>query len=118
MTTTNFADFGWRERKMAAELLNASCEQGFPADFNDDEVTIVMNRCSGNVFFTNADCQVCMMNGDKLETYYTTPYSGYEGFLDELIADFDPDTWNQEVIDFLHDIGGLSEDEYDALEVA
>ena len=38
--TSDFSKFGWRERRMAATLLTASCDQGFPEDFNDDEVTI------------------------------------------------------------------------------
>jgi hypothetical protein len=47
ITTTNLADFGWRERKMAAELLTASCEQGFPEDFEDEGVILMFNRSSG-----------------------------------------------------------------------
>ena len=107
ITTTDFSEFGWRERKMAAELLNALCNQGFPEDFEDDGVQIMMNKSSGYVFFTNNDCQVCMMNGDKLESYYTTPYEGREGFADELREDYerDPDAWNQEDIDYLKDMG-------------
>lgn len=65
-TTTDFSRFGWRERKIAAELLNASIEQGFPDDFEDDGVQIMMNFYSGNVFFTNSEYQVAMMNGDDL----------------------------------------------------
>jgi hypothetical protein len=114
VTTTNFADFGWRERKMAAELLTASCEQGFPDDFYDDGVTIMMNKNSGNVFFTNSDYQVAMMNGDKLESFYTTPYSGHEGFKDELREEFEAnkDSWNREDIEYIHDIGILTDEEW------
>jgi hypothetical protein len=84
MTTTNFADFGNRERYMAEELLRASREQGFPEDFEQDEVQIMMNRNSGNVFFTNSDYQVAMMNGDDLEIFHTLPYGGEEGFACDL----------------------------------
>jgi len=113
VTTTNFADFGWRERKMAAELLTASCEQGFPEDFEDEEVTIMMNRNSGNVFFTNSEYQVAMMNGDTLESFYTTPYSGHEGFAEDLKAEYesDGDSWNQEDIDYLIDLGIIEQPE-------
>jgi hypothetical protein len=106
-TTTNFAEFGWRERKMAAKLLTASCEQGFPSDFEDDEVIIMMNQNSGNVFFTNSEYQVAMMNGDTLESFYTTPYSGHEGFAEDLKAEYesDGDSWNQEDVDYLIDLG-------------
>jgi len=85
-TTTDLAKFGYRERKMARELLQASEDQGFPEDFNDDEVTIMMNFNSGNVFFTNSDCQVAMMNGDKLESFYSCPNCGNEGFADEVLT--------------------------------
>ena len=107
VTTTNFADFGWRERRMAADLLVASCEQGFPDDFDDEGVEIMMNRNSGNVFFTNSEYQVCMLNGDDLESFYSTPYHGHEGFAEELQEMFEEegDSWNQADIDFLRDIG-------------
>jgi hypothetical protein len=105
--TTDFSEFGLRERKLAAKLLMASCEQGFPEDFEDDGVQIMMNKNSGLVFFTNSEYQVCMMNGDKLESYYNTPYEGREGFADELRKDYerDPDAWAQEDVEFLEDIG-------------
>lgn len=113
ITTTNLADFGWRERKMAAELLMASCEQGFPEDFEDEEVVIMMNRNSGNVFFTNAEYQVCMMNNGKLESFYNTPYSGHEGFANDLKNDYEQngDSWNEEDVQYLRDIGILPEEE-------
>ena len=114
VTTTNLADFGWRERKMAADLLVASCDHGFPDDFSDDEVAIMMNKNSGNVFFTNADCQVAMMNGDDLESFYTTPYSGHEGFAEDLKDEFQssPEDWNAEDVEYLHDIGVLTDEEW------
>lgn len=115
ITTTDFSRFGWRERKMAAELLTASCENGFPEDFEDDEVQIMMNMNSGNVFFTNSEFQVAMMNGDTLESFYTTPYSGHEGFADDLKDEFkrDGDSWNSEDVEYLHDLGILSDDEWE-----
>ena len=113
VTTTNLADFGWRERKMAAELLTVSCEQGFPEDFEDEGVQLMFNRNSGYVFFTNEEYQVCMMNGDKLESFYTTPYHGYEGFADELKEQYeqDKDSWNEMDVQYLKDIGVLEDDE-------
>ena len=113
ITTTDFAEFGWRERKMAAELLTASCDQGFPEDFEDEEVTIMMNKNSGNVFFTNAEYQVVMMNGDKIEFFYTTPYDGKEGFADELKEDYEQDceNWNGEDIQYIKDLGIIPNDE-------
>ncbi|MCA0235847.1 MAG: hypothetical protein LCH81_05655 [Bacteroidetes bacterium] len=69
---------------MAEHLLHAWNEQGLPDDFINDEVSIIMNTHSGNVFLTNSDFQVAMMNGDKLESFYTDFETGEEGFRDEL----------------------------------
>ena len=84
MTTTDFSRFGSREREMAEELLKAWREQGLPDDFDNDSVVIMMNFYSGNVFLTNADYQVAMMNDDTLESFYTDFETGEEGFKDEL----------------------------------
>lgn len=104
VTTTNMADFGWREREMAMELLKASIDQGFPEDFEDEEVQIMMNRNSGNVFFTNAEYQVAMMNGDKLESFYVLPYSGEEGFKEEFEGR-SKDEFEEDDIEYLESIG-------------
>lgn len=88
-TTINLSKFGYRERKMAEELLRAWREQGLPEDFYDDEVSIMLNINSGYVFLTNADYQVAMLNGDKLESFYVSPYEGREGFCDELAYEYD-----------------------------
>ncbi len=87
VTTTDFSKFGYREREMAEELLKAWREQGLPDDFDNDSVIIMMNFYSGNVFLTNADYQVAMMNGDRLESFYTDFETGEEGFKDELSED-------------------------------
>jgi hypothetical protein len=108
-TTTDISKFGWRERRMAAELLTASCDNGFPDDFNDDEVTIMMNDQSGNVFLTNSDFQVAMMNGDKLESFYSCPECGHEGFKDEMEHD-----GGAECQRYLTEIGVVEEDEEEA----
>lgn len=83
LTTTDFSKFGFRERQMAEELLKASREQGFPKDFNQDGLNIMMNFSSGNVFFVNEDYQVCMMNGNELESFYNCPECGNEGFKED-----------------------------------
>lgn len=83
IVTSDLSQFGARERSLAADLLTAS-KTGFPNDFYDDGVTIMMNRNFGNVFLTNSDFQVCMMNGDKLESFYSCPECGHEGFFEEI----------------------------------
>lgn len=84
VTTTDFSKFGHRERKLAQILLTQWNENGLPEDFLNDEVTIMFNFQSGNVFLTNSEFQVAMMNGDKLESFYTDFETGEEGFKDEL----------------------------------
>ena len=84
ITTTDLSQFGWREKHLAEALLRAAREQGLPDDFDDDETTIMMNTQSGNVFFTNAEYQVAMMNGDNLESFYSCPECGEEGFVEDL----------------------------------
>lgn len=83
--TTNLAEFGNREKAMAAKLLTAMTDHGLPIDFNDDEVTIMLNPNSGNVFLTNSDYQVAMLNDyGKLESFYSCPECGHEGFLEDM----------------------------------
>lgn len=83
ITTTNLSDFGSRERAMLIEVLRAWRDQGLPDDFYQDEVVPMMNRNSGNVFLTNSEYQVAMMNGDKLESFYSCPNCGHEGFRED-----------------------------------
>lgn len=112
ITTTDFSEFGWRERKMASELLNASINQGFPQDFEDDEVQIMMNKNSGNVFFTNSEYQVAMMNGEDLESFYSLPYGGVEGFADELLDEYkNGNIDNDEDIEYLKQLGIIGDEE-------
>lgn len=84
ITTTDFSKFGYRERKLAEQLLKVWNEQGLPEGFYDNEVTIMMNTHSGNIFLTNSEFQVAMMNGDQLESYHSDPETGEEGFKAEL----------------------------------
>ena len=84
MTTTDLAKFGSRERKMTEDLLKAWREQGLPIDFYDENVTIMMDTNSGNVFLTDSEYQVARMNGDRLESFYSCPYCGHKGFIEDM----------------------------------
>ena len=84
MTTTNLAQFGARELEKVRDLLDAMLTQGLPSDFSDDGVHPMFDMNSGFVFLTNSDYDVCMINGNKLESFYTSPYEGLEGFYDDL----------------------------------
>lgn len=81
--TTDLADFRSRERWLLVELLTAWDKQALPEDFYDDEVRPMMNRNSRNVFLTNSEFQVAMMNGDKLEMWHRCPNCGHEGFQED-----------------------------------
>ena len=89
ITTTDLSCFGWREKKMATELLDAMIEQGLPNEFWDEEVTVMFNTHSGYVFITNSEFQVAMLNGNTLEMWHACPECGYEGFLEDM--DHNPD---------------------------
>ena len=93
MTTTDLSQFGNRELGMAGELLTAYSENNLTQlardYFDDSEITVMMNQNSGNVFLTNSECQVLMMNGDDLDLFIVTPYNGNEGFMDELIEEYE-----------------------------
>lgn len=92
-----------RERELAIELLQAWGEQGLPSDFYEEGVKVAMNRNSGYVFLVNEEYQSAMMNGDKLESFYSSPYNGHEGFIEELIEMVD-DNWHEEDVEWLNDI--------------
>ncbi len=101
ITTTDLSKFGGREKAMAGELLTAMTTHGLPDDFENDEVTVMMNMKSGSVFLTNAEYQVAMMNGNDLESFYSCPICGHEGFLDEMEHGED----DEECQEYLSDIG-------------
>ncbi len=84
IVTTDLGKFGYRELMELELLLKAYREQGLPPDFDNDEVVPHFNTNSGNVFLSNNDYQVAMLNGDKLESFYNCPECGHEGFKDEM----------------------------------
>lgn len=88
-TTTDLQDFGFRELRLAAELLTGYCEH--PPGWLGGGVHLMMNRMSGYVFLTDEDCNVAMMNGGTLDAWLFTPYDGHEGFIDELTDQYGPD---------------------------
>lgn len=106
-TTTNLAAFGMSEIAELRDILTAWLDYGLPDDFYEDGVTPMLNRNSGNVFLTNSDYQVAMLADGRLESWYFTPYSGHEGFLEDLVDDYRsyPDNWDEEDIEYLRELG-------------
>lgn len=114
--TSNIAEFGHRELIQLRDLLDAMINHGLPSDFYDDEVRPMFNKYSGNVFLTNSDYQVAMLGGDKLESFYSSPYEGKEGFFDDLLSEFDD--MHEEDKEWFRDVAKSirREDELPALE--
>jgi len=83
MTTTDLSKFGYRELEILGYTL-AAMQKGLPADFDNEDVHPMFNMNSGNVFLTNSSYQVAMLNGDDLESFYSCPECGHEGFRDEI----------------------------------
>ena len=79
-TTTDLSKFDTYDLQRLEMLLKAMREQGLPDDFHNDQVHVMMNNHSYDIFLTNSDCQVAMMNGDDLENFYTCSNCGEEGF--------------------------------------
>ena len=88
--TEDLSKFGFIELDVAADLLKAYSRNGLPKDFIDSGVKVAFNMNSGYVFLTNDEYQVAMrtINRKTMETYlysfYTSPYEGLEGSLEEL----------------------------------
>lgn len=77
-STQDLSKFGYREKDIAADLLKAYASgQG---EFLSDGVTVEFNPNSGNVFLVDEDYNVGMMNGDKLEQFFSCSDCGAEGF--------------------------------------
>jgi len=83
-TTTDLAKFGMREINELKDILTAWVDKGLPHDFNGDGVHPMFNLNSGNVFLTNEDYQVAMMTDGELESFYSCPECGFEGFFYEM----------------------------------
>lgn len=84
--TRDLSQFGYRELKIAGELLTAYTDED-----DKDKTTILstgvsieFNPNSGNVFLVDEDYNVAMMNGEFLEDWFTYPNCGHEGFKDDM----------------------------------
>ena len=87
--TEDLSEFGYRELDEAGKLLS-SIKNGLPDDFDDAGIKIGFNKNSGYVFLTNEEYQVAMLDDKgKLYSFYSTPYEGHEGSLEELLEEYD-----------------------------
>ena len=87
--TEDLSKFGYRELDEAGKLLSA-IKKGLPDDFDSDGIKVVFNTYSGNVFLTNSEYQVVMIDDEgNLYSFYSTPYEGREGSFEDLLEEFD-----------------------------
>tara|TARA_Y100001938_G_scaffold145926_1_gene223686 strand:+ start:700 stop:1038 length:339 start_codon:yes stop_codon:yes gene_type:complete len=87
--TEDLTKFGYRELDIAGDLLKA-IKKGLPSDFYEEGIKLGFNTYSGNVFLTNEDYQVAMVDDDgKLYSFYSSPYDGLEGSYEDLKEDYD-----------------------------
>ena len=111
IVTTDLTRFGWRERKIACDLLQAWNKDGLPEDFDEGEgARLYFNTASGFVFLSSEEGSVAMMNVDKLESFYSCPECGFEGFREDFERDH-KDAADPECQRFLRQIGVLPEEE-------
>ena len=82
--TRDFSEMGYRELDMVGDLLKAYKGNNDETRFLGDGVKSEFNPNSGNVFLVDEDYNVAMMNGDKLEDFFSCPECGHEGFLEEM----------------------------------
>jgi len=85
--TDDLTGFGPVELDVLCELLEA-LKRGSPADFEHKGVRPALHVATSRVFLMNGAGQVAALNGEHLETYYTTP-GGRQGFYSELTAHYD-----------------------------
>ena len=90
MNTNNISDLGSREIHMLNELNIAFNDYDFIKEgYSLEGLKWEFNMSSGYMFFVNDECEILMLDGDKLERFYTLYGTGYEGFADELLFDYE-----------------------------
>ena len=103
-----FNDFGYKELSDAGDLLtlySAGRLTPLARDYFSGPygISIGFNNMSGNVFLVDEDSNVLMSDGyGQLDLFISLPYSGEEGFYDELMEIYqEVDEGDQEYLDSL-----------------
>jgi hypothetical protein len=81
----DFSGFGYREIRMASELLNAYLES--PSEIQLDNVKVGFNPQSAAVFLYDDEYNTYMLNGKRLEQWFNCSDCGHEGFKEDFIPD-------------------------------
>ena len=77
--TQDLSEFGYVELEEARRLFSHLND----LDERPEGLKLEFNPNSGNVFLVDNDYRCYMMNGDKLEEFFSCGECGAEGFLDE-----------------------------------
>lgn len=77
----DLSNFGYRELDIAGDLLKAYAENG--SDFLNDGITLNFNPNSGNVFLSDEDFNVGVLEDGKLVQFFSCPNCGNEGTQEE-----------------------------------
>lgn len=91
--TSDLSKFGMVELREGGKILTAYADRQLTdlanEHFSDDGVKLAFNTSSGYVFLTNEDYQVLMLNGDKLDLWVWLGYEGKEGFVEDLMCEYE-----------------------------
>ena len=90
IVTKNLADFDASDKREAGRLLSALGTSNDETKFLEkDAVEVYVNRHSGFVFLSDADCNTAGMNGDKLQDWLSCPECGEEGYFEDVKENHD-----------------------------
>ena len=95
------------ERREVLAIMQVWDKDGLPDSFYAEGVKFAFNKNSGYVFLTNEDYQCLMLDDDNnLQEWHNSPYGGHEGFIADLLADYDsdPEAWHTEDVEWLNNI--------------
>lgn len=84
MNTRDFSKFGYREIKMARDLLAAYIDKN-ETRLLGGGIAVELNPMSGNVFLVDEDCNVAMCDDDVLVDFISCPECGHEGLVTEFL---------------------------------
>lgn len=102
--TEDWDKFGYREKKMGVELLNAWMDRKYARNILEmgDGVKVAFNLLSGYVFLTNNNYDAFMLDEDgNLDIFLHCPECGNEGFPPEMRDDPSCDKCKEHAMSFL-----------------
>jgi hypothetical protein len=89
IVTSDLSEFGYRELKIAGQILSTFKTDKDKTRFIDEGLTVFFNKKSGYVFLSDENYNVAMMNGDILEDFIHCPDCGNEALLSEFSTESD-----------------------------